>query len=115
MSSMIERGNRINKNNYLESLLAQEQLTKKFELLMNDYDFLITPSTASVAPKIGNKEKIDTSLIWTFFGAPAISLPIFYDKEKKLPFGLQVITSRYKDFLLLSFCEKILKSLNKKN
>jgi len=115
MSSMIERGNKINKNNYLESLLAQEQLTKKFELLMNDYDFLITPSTASVAPKIGNKEKIDTSLIWTFFGAPAISLPIFYDKEKKLPFGLQVITSRYKDFLLLSFCEKILKSLNKKN
>jgi Asp-tRNA(Asn)/Glu-tRNA(Gln) amidotransferase A subunit family amidase len=110
---MINRGNKITKNQYLQSCLAQENLTKKFESIMKDYDFLITPSTASVAPKIGENEKMDTSLIWTFFGVPAISLPIFYDEKTKLPFGLQIISSRYNDFFLLNFCEKIIKNLNK--
>ncbi len=112
MSDMIERGNKISKIKYLKSLLAQEHLTKKFELMMNDYDFLITPSTASVAPKIGDKEKIDTSLIWTFFGAPAISLPIFFDIKTQLPFGLQIVSKRYDDFALLDFSQKIISKLS---
>ena len=115
MSAMIKKGNKINKKKYLESLLAQQNLTNKFESMMKDYDFLITPSTASVAPKIGESEKTDTSLIWTFFGAPAISLPMFYDDKKKLPFGLQIISSRYNDLFLLNFCKTIIKNLNEKN
>jgi Asp-tRNA(Asn)/Glu-tRNA(Gln) amidotransferase A subunit family amidase len=115
MSAMIKKGNKISKKKYLESLLVQQNLTNKFESMMKDYDFLITPSTASVAPKIGESEKTDTSLIWTFFGAPAISLPIFYDDKKKLPFGLQIISSRYNDLFLLNFCKKIIKNLNEKN
>jgi len=114
MESMIKKGNLISKNKYIESCNIQEKLTNKFENIMNNYDFLITPSTASVAPKIGENEKMDTSLIWTFFGAPAISLPIFYDEKTKLPFGIQIISSRYNDFFLLNFCEKILENLNKK-
>lgn len=115
MTTMIEKGNKISKKKYLESLLAQQYLTKKFESMMKNYDFLITPSTASVAPKIGQNEKIDTSLIWTFFGVPAISLPIFFDEKTKLPFGLQIISSRYNDLFLLNFCERIIKNFNKKN
>lgn len=115
MTTMIEKGNKISKKKYLESLLAQQYLTKKFESMMKNYDFLITPSTASVAPKIGENEKMDTSLIWTFFGVPAISLPIFYDQKTKLPFGLQIISSRYNDLFLLNFCKTIIKNLNKKN
>ena len=115
MSAMIKKGNKISKKKYLESLLVQQNLTNKFESMMKDYDFLITPSTASVAPKIGESEKIDTSLIWTFFGAPAISLPMFYDDKKKLPFGLQIISSRYNDLFLLNFCKTIIKNLNEKN
>ena len=115
MSAMIKKGNKISKKKYLESLLVQQNLTNKFESMMKDYDFLITPSTASVAPKIGESEKIDTSLIWTFFGAPAISLPMFYDDKKKLPFGLQIISSRYNDLFLLNFFKTIIKNLNEKN
>ena len=66
---------------------------------MKHYDFLITPSTGSVAPRIGKLEKTDSCLIWTFFGAPAISLPIFFDCKDRLPFGLQIIAKRYDDFL----------------
>jgi Asp-tRNA(Asn)/Glu-tRNA(Gln) amidotransferase A subunit family amidase len=57
---------------------------------------------------------MDTSLIWTFFGAPTISLPLFFDKKIGLPFGLQIIASRYNDFALLDFSERIIKNLRKK-
>ncbi len=113
MNRMIDQGAKITKNKYLHSLSAQLQQTKKFELMMKNYDFLITPSTASIAPKIGKKEKKDTCLIWTYFGAPSISLPIFYDQKTGLPFGLQVITSRYNDFALLDFSNKLIKNLSK--
>ena len=111
MKNMINIGKKITTNQYLKSCFAQEILTKKFELIMKNYDFLLTPSTASTAPIIGNIEKTDTCLIWNFFGAPAISLPIFYDIEKKLPFGLQIVASRYNDFSLLDFSERIIKDL----
>ena len=111
MKNMINKGKNITTNEYLESCHAQEVLTKKFELIMKNYDFLLTPSTASTAPIIGNIEKTDTCLIWTFFGAAAISLPVFYDIEKKLPFGLQIVASRYNDFSLLDFSERIIKDL----
>jgi Asp-tRNA(Asn)/Glu-tRNA(Gln) amidotransferase A subunit family amidase len=113
MKNMINNGNKITTNQYLQSCLAQELLTKRFELLMKNYDFLITPSTASVAPQIGKIEKIDTCLIWTFFGIPAISLPIFWDIKTKLPFGLQIVAKRYDDFFLLDFAEEIIEAINK--
>lgn len=111
MEKMISRGDKITTKKYLQSCAEQEYLTKKFELTMNDCDFILTPATASVAPKIGNIEKLDTCLIWTFFGAPAISLPIFLDTKSKLPFGLQVVAKRYDDFLLLDFVKKIIEKV----
>jgi Asp-tRNA(Asn)/Glu-tRNA(Gln) amidotransferase A subunit family amidase len=114
MRIMIDRGKKITNDQYLESCLAQEFLTKKFEKKMLQYDFLLTPSTGSVAPKIGKIEKVDTCLIWNFFGAPTISLPLFYDQESKLPFGLQIIASRYNDFSLLDFSNEIIKKIKYK-
>ena len=111
MRNMIKKGKKISKKEYLKSLSTQELLTKKFQKIMKNYDFLITPSTGSVAPKIGKNEKKDTCLIWTFFGAPSISLPIFYDEQTRLPFGLQIISSRYNDCSLLDFSTKIIKTL----
>jgi Asp-tRNA(Asn)/Glu-tRNA(Gln) amidotransferase A subunit family amidase len=113
MRKMIKKGNKISKKEYLRSLDMQKLLTIKFEKIMKNYDFLITLSTGSVAPKIGKNEKKDTCLIWTFLGAPSISLPIFYDEERGLPFGLQIISSRYNDFSLIDFSNKIIKNLKK--
>lgn len=112
MKNMIKIGQKITTIQYLKSCFAQEILTEKFELIMKNYDFLLTPSTASAAPIIRSTEKTDTCLIWNFFGAPAISLPVFYDIKKKLPFGLQIVASRYNDFALLDFSKKIIKDLN---
>ena len=70
-------------------------------------DFIITPSTASYAPRIGIKEKNDTSLIWTYLGIPSINLPLFFNKEMNLPYGLQVCSFRYNDFNLLKFSSRL--------
>ena len=113
MRKMIKKGNKISKKEYLRSLDMQKLLTIKFEKIMKNYDFLITLSTGSVAPKIGKNEKKDTCLIWSFLGAPSISLPIFYDEERGLPFGLQIISSRYNDFSLIDFSNKIIKKIKK--
>ena len=61
------------------------------------------------------KEKVDSCLIWTFFGAPSISLPLFYDNKSKLPFGLQIVARRYNDFSLLDFSNKIISKIIKNN
>lgn len=111
MKNMINKGKKITTNTYFKSCLVQESLTKKFEFIMRNFDFLLTPSTASTAPIVGNIEKTDTCLIWSFFGVPTISLPVFYDEKKNLPFGLQIVASRYNDFSLLDFSEKIIKDL----
>ena len=107
MQNMIAKGDKISIKKYLESLEVQKKLSSQFDKLMQNYDFIITPSTASPAPKIGAGEKDDTSLIWTFLGAASISIPIFYDTKRKLPFGLQLISKRYDDFSLLKFAEQI--------
>ena len=108
MHDMIVKGSKISKKKYLHSLSCQQNLCSRFDEEMKKFDFLVTPSTASVATLIGIKEKNDTSLIWTFLGAPSISLPVFFDAKKKLPFGLLVVARRYDDFNLLDFSKKIL-------
>jgi Asp-tRNA(Asn)/Glu-tRNA(Gln) amidotransferase A subunit family amidase len=111
MSNMIEVGNKIAEKDYINALNNQPTYRDKFDSIFNKYDFLITPSTASVAPLIGDREKEDTCLIWTFLGYPVLNLPIFLSKEKNLPFGLQVIAPRFGDLSLLDFGDRILLDL----
>ena len=82
---------------------------EKFDKIIKEFDFLIIPTTASIAPKINEKEKEDTCLIWTTFGYPTISLPIFKSKKNSLPFGLQIVSNKYNDFSLLKFSKKLSK------
>jgi Asp-tRNA(Asn)/Glu-tRNA(Gln) amidotransferase A subunit family amidase len=46
----------------------------------------------------------DTCLVWTLCRAPAVNVPAFRH-ESGLPFGAQVVSRRYNDYLLLDFCE----------
>jgi Asp-tRNA(Asn)/Glu-tRNA(Gln) amidotransferase A subunit family amidase len=51
-------------------------------------------------------DRPDHCLIWTFCGLPAINLPVFIG-PKRLPFGAQIVSRRYNDYLVLSFAENI--------
>jgi Asp-tRNA(Asn)/Glu-tRNA(Gln) amidotransferase A subunit family amidase len=100
MADMIERGNKIQVDVYYQSLQMQEQLIQNMDSIMSNYDACICLSTAGEAPKRNVMELQDPSLMWTLMQLPAINVPIFVSPSG-LPFGLQIISRKYNDYLLL--------------
>lgn len=107
MTSMIKRGEQYSEKEYVEAAKKQPLMRKDFDEVFKKYDFLITPSTATAAPRIGKWEKPDTCLIWTYFGYPVVNIPLFFNQEMNLPYGLQIIAKKFDDFSLLDFSECI--------
>jgi Asp-tRNA(Asn)/Glu-tRNA(Gln) amidotransferase A subunit family amidase len=112
MTKMIKEGEKVSTEDYNKAIQLQPEFRKKFDNLFSEVDFILTPSTASVAPVIGQIEKYDTSLIWTFLGYPTISIPLFKNESMGLPFGLQIVAKKYDDFAVLDFANKIAKLFN---
>jgi Asp-tRNA(Asn)/Glu-tRNA(Gln) amidotransferase A subunit family amidase len=111
MSEMITMGQKIDVADFINATRRQPEYRAKFDPVIKSYDFLLTPSTASVAPKVGQHERPDTCLIWTFLGYPVLSLPIFWSEDIKLPFGLQLVAPKYSDFSLFDFGESLIEKL----
>lgn len=107
MRDMIKRGEKISVKKYLEVAKLQPKISIKMDKIFKQYDFIIVPSTASYAPKIGLNEITDSCLIWTFLGYPVLNIPIFYDEKTKLPYGLQIIGKKFSDLSLLDFAENL--------
>lgn len=108
MTRMIAMGTEISVQAYENALEQQPRYRARFDRVFDDYDFIVTPSTASVAPRIGESEKDDTCLIWTFLGYPVLSVPTFWSEEQGLPFGLQIVAPKFGDLPLLQFGQSIL-------
>jgi Asp-tRNA(Asn)/Glu-tRNA(Gln) amidotransferase A subunit family amidase len=108
MLEMIKKGENITAEKYIKISKLQPGITNKMNEIFKQVDFIIVPSTASSAPKVGNNEIDDTCLIWTFLGFPSITIPLFTDNNN-LPFGLQIISKKYDDFALLEFSERLQK------
>jgi Asp-tRNA(Asn)/Glu-tRNA(Gln) amidotransferase A subunit family amidase len=106
MVEMIKKGEDITAEHYVNIAKQQPVLISKMNKIFEDFDFIIIPSTATPAPKIGSKEINDTCLIWTFLGYPSLTIPLFINKEN-LPYGLQIISKKYNDFALIDFAKKI--------
>lgn len=112
MGRMIETGSRVSTEDYLHALREQPKLRARFDELFGNYDFLVTPSTGSAAPVLGQDEIRDTGLVWTFLGYPALSVPLFVHPDSGLPFGLQIVAPKFCDLALLDFAESLLESLS---
>jgi Asp-tRNA(Asn)/Glu-tRNA(Gln) amidotransferase A subunit family amidase len=104
MKEMIERGNKIPLDAYYESLQLQEKCIKDMDQIMSEYDACICLSTAGEAPRRNVMEEPDPSLMWTLMHLPALNVPIF-DSPSGLPFGLQIFSRKYNDYLLLNLVE----------
>jgi len=107
MNSMIEIGKKISTGEYLNAVEQQPLDRKRFDDVFRNFEYLITPSTASYAPKVGVGEAHDTCLIWTYLGYPVINVPLFFDEKNNLPYGLQIIGKKYSDFSLLIFAKRL--------
>lgn len=103
MYEIIDRGQRITLDEYKNALDRQSLLSRTFARLMDTYDVLLTLSTGGEALRgLQSVDRPDSCLIWTFFGAPTVSLPVFVGPVG-LPFGAQIVGKRYDDYQVLSF------------
>ena len=76
-----------------------------FNKLYQSVDMILLPNSQNTAPRLGEKENPTSVYLNDFYtllanltGAPAISFPI--GKVKGLPFGAQLMTSNFRDYLL---------------
>lgn len=100
MKELIEKGKQITPSEYQNALEDQARLGRLIQKEIEQYDVILTLSTAGEAPLRGQEEKPDTCLIWTFLGMPALNVPVFKGPNG-LPFGLQVVAKRYDDLKML--------------
>jgi aspartyl-tRNA(Asn)/glutamyl-tRNA(Gln) amidotransferase subunit A len=105
---------------YYDAYFTRAQKVRKLlfdqtQLIFNTFDFILLPTTPSVAFKIGEKMDDPISMyladIYTVManlvGIPAISLPL-YKHSNGMPFGLQVMSDRFNELSLLRFSNRLI-------
>lgn len=100
----------ISVHKYQMALKAQEHLAGVMDTYLEDYDVMISLSTAGAEPLWSEIELPNPTVMWTTTHLPVISVPIFRSPEG-LPFGAQIVARRFNDKLLFSFCMHLI-SLN---
>jgi aspartyl-tRNA(Asn)/glutamyl-tRNA(Gln) amidotransferase subunit A len=107
--AMIERARDILATDYARAVRAREELWQSLRPLFEEYDLLLTPTTAVAAFNVSVYEVTEiagvkgTALDWTpftypfnFTGQPAASVPCGWTDEG-LPVGLQIVGRRFDD------------------
>ena len=108
MNDIVARGNKISANEYYQALENQNRIINAMDDFFDEYDVIISLSTAGEAPLREETEKPDPSLMWTLSHLPVISCPVFASQEG-LPFGLQIASRKYNDIKLFRFADHLLK------
>ena len=101
---------------YAKAQKVRNKIKIKTEALFKTYDLLLSPTTPSTAFKFGenldNPIKMYLEDVFTVHanlaGIPAISLPLGHNKEKNMPFGLQLMASPFNEKLLFEFSHNLM-------
>ncbi len=114
-------GNFVLSTGYYDAYFTQAQkarrlIINKTEEVFADFDALIMPTVPFPAFRFGEKSKDPVEMfladIYTVYanlaGIPAISLPLF-THSNGMPFGTQVMTSRFKELPLLQLSKLLVK------
>lgn len=104
MNELIEAGNKISNEEHQLALRMQVGMAASMDDLLQDYDVMVSLSTAGAAPLREEREIPDSALMWTMTHLPVISVPAFTSPDR-LPFGLQLSARRYNDLLLFKFAD----------
>jgi aspartyl-tRNA(Asn)/glutamyl-tRNA(Gln) amidotransferase subunit A len=100
---------------YSRAQKVRRILTEKIRGIFKEYDFIILPTSPTVAFKFGEKSDNPVEMyladIYTVLanltGIPAISLPLAEDVNG-LPIGIQVMADNFQEGNLLAFSEKLM-------
>jgi len=101
---------------YTKAQKVRRIIREKTKQLLNEYDFIVLPTTPTTAFKIGehSKDPLEMYLADLFtvqssvVGTPSISIPNGEDKNG-LPIGLQIITDDFKEAELFAFSKHLMK------
>ena len=109
MNEIFKRGSKITVEEYHKALREQENISHEMDKFFENFDVLISLSTAGDAPLREETEKPDPSLIWTLTHLPVVCAPAFVSPAG-LPFGVQFAARKYNDKLLFRFTDLLRKS-----
>ena len=94
---------------------VRRKLVEKTELVFKDFDFILMPTSPSVAFKIGEKTDDPIAMyladIYTVFanltGIPGISLPLF-KHSNGMSFGMQLMSKQFNELSLLQASQQLM-------
>ncbi len=94
---------------------VRRKLVEKTDLVFSEFDFILMPTSPSVAFKIGEKSDDPIAMyladIYTVFanltGIPGISLPLF-KHSNGMPFGVQLMAKQFNELSLLDASERLM-------
>ncbi len=100
---------------YSRAQKVRRILTEKIRAVLHENDFILMPTSPTVAFKFGEKTDNPVEMyladIYTVLanltGIPAISLPLAADKQG-LPIGIQLLADKFEEGKLLAFSEKLM-------
>ena len=109
MYEIVQRGNAVTLDEYKVALDEQASLSRELDefLVRSRYDIILDLATGGEAPYgLDSNDRLDHCLIWTLCGVPAVNLPVFTGPNG-LPFGAQIFSRRYNDYLVLNFARHL--------
>jgi aspartyl-tRNA(Asn)/glutamyl-tRNA(Gln) amidotransferase subunit A len=94
---------------------VRKLLVDRTNLIFKDFDIILLPVSPTTAFKIGEKTEDPISMyladIYTVYanlaGIPALAIPLFRHTNG-MPFGVQVMTNRFKELSLIQFSHSIM-------
>jgi aspartyl-tRNA(Asn)/glutamyl-tRNA(Gln) amidotransferase subunit A len=99
----LEAGARFTSSEYILARRTQMEAKRQFELLFEQYDVLLLPTTPIPAPMLEGEDAIERARQLTRFtapfnltGLPALSVPCGFTKDG-LPIGLQIVSRAWNE------------------
>lgn len=96
---------------YAKAQKVRRLLYEHTQQILQQYDFIVTPTTPTTAFKLGDKDYQDPVAMYlsdiftvhaNLVGMPAVSLPLF-KHSNGMPFGWQMLSSKFNEQQLLAF------------
>lgn len=110
VSKIMESGSKMSYSEYREIRSWRETERATVAGIFERVDAVIMPC-ANLAPEFGTTGDPSPLSPWTFFGLPAIALPIGDDPATKLPFSMQIVAPYGADGRLLDIAARVEKAL----
>ena len=99
----LETGSRFTSSDYALARRTQTEVKRRCELLFEEFDFMMLPTTPIPAPVLEGEDAVERARQLTRFtapfnltGLPALSVPCGFTKDK-LPVGLQIVSRAWNE------------------